>query len=155
MKLVEHHGLVPVPVDLDPDTLSPRLDLVRAAVTPVRAASPPPLCARCNSSHAIATLTTVVVAGMQRTKLFIVAHIFGTRSPMEELCSVAHEHGVLVVEDAAEAFVGLQYKGSDACDANMFSFGTIKTATAMGGCITRVKDPELRRDMHEIHNRCV
>lgn len=33
-KIVEHHGLVPVPVDLDPRTLAPRLDLARHAATP-------------------------------------------------------------------------------------------------------------------------
>lgn len=32
-KIVEHHGLVPVPIDLDPATLAPRIDLVRRAAT--------------------------------------------------------------------------------------------------------------------------
>jgi dTDP-4-amino-4,6-dideoxygalactose transaminase len=32
-RIVEHHGLVPIPVDLDPRTLAPRIDLVRGAAT--------------------------------------------------------------------------------------------------------------------------
>lgn len=32
-KIVEAHGLIPVPVDLDPYTMQPTLDLVKAAVT--------------------------------------------------------------------------------------------------------------------------
>src|SRR5215472_12237508 len=33
-RLVEHHGLVAVPVDLDPDTLAPDLELLEAALSP-------------------------------------------------------------------------------------------------------------------------
>ena len=34
VRIVEHHGLTPVPVDVDPDRLVPRLDEVRKAITP-------------------------------------------------------------------------------------------------------------------------
>jgi len=32
-KIVEEHGLVPVPVDLDPYTMAPTLDQIKAATT--------------------------------------------------------------------------------------------------------------------------
>jgi dTDP-4-amino-4,6-dideoxygalactose transaminase len=34
MRVVRHHGLVPLPIDVDPADLSPRLDAIDAAVTP-------------------------------------------------------------------------------------------------------------------------
>eukprot|EP00961_Rhodomonas_salina_P101196 1361985-Rhodomonas_salina.1 len=42
----------------------------------------------------------------------------------------AQAHNLLVIEDCAEAFDGLRYKGHPKSDVVLFSFGPIKFATA-------------------------
>ncbi len=120
-RVVELHGLVAVPLDLDPDTLLPRPETLSAAITP-------------------------------RTRACVVAHLFGCRSDVGELARLAHEHGILFAEDAAQAFDGTAWRGSDVSDLVLFSFGTIKTATAFGGATARVRDPKLRERMRALRD---
>jgi len=112
VRIVRQHGLVPVPVDLDMHSLSPRFDLLRRAITPA-------------------------------TRAVLVAHLCGGRVPMDPIIELAGEHGLLVIEDCAQAFAGTEYKGHPQSDVSMFSFGPIKTATALGGGVLRVRDREL------------
>src|SRR5262249_2906791 len=49
-------------------------------------------------------------------------------------------HGLLVIEDCAQAYTGAEYTGHPDADIALFSFGTIKTATALGGALLRVRD---------------
>jgi perosamine synthetase len=118
IRVIEEHGLVPVPVDLDMATVTPRARALRRALTP-------------------------------RTKALLLAPLFGSRMPLDEAARLAREHGLLLLEDCAQAFTGLDYTGHPAADVSMFSFGPIKTATALGGAVFRVRDPELRRRMQE------
>jgi len=67
-----------------------------------------------------------------RTKAMLIAHLFGTRLPLQPFAEKAQEHGLLLWEDCAQAFDG-RYAGHPEADAVMFSFGPIKTATALGG----------------------
>jgi dTDP-4-amino-4,6-dideoxygalactose transaminase len=62
---------------------------------------------------------------------------------MEPLLDLAREHHLLVIEDCAQAFAGTRYQGHPRADASMFSFGTIKSSTALGGAVLRVRDREL------------
>ena len=43
-------------------------------------------------------------------KAVMVAHLYGTPAKMDEIVSIAHAHGAVVIEDAAEA-LGASYKG--------------------------------------------
>ena len=112
-KVVEQHGLVPVPVDLDPRTLAPDEARLRALCGP-------------------------------RTKAILVAHLFGTRIDLAPCARLARERGLLLLEDSAQAFTGQDYKGDPRADVSMFSFGPIKTATALAGGVLVVRDAELR-----------
>jgi perosamine synthetase len=76
-----------------------------------------------------------------------VAHLFGGQVEMAPILEVAHRHGLLVIEDCAQAFAGAQYQGHAGADVSMFSFGTIKNSTALGGAILRVSDRELLERM--------
>ena len=55
----------------------------------------------------------------------------------------AREHGLLLVEDCAQAFKGPKRMGDPLADVSMYSFGTLKTSTALGGAILRVRDREV------------
>jgi dTDP-4-amino-4,6-dideoxygalactose transaminase len=118
VRIIEDHGLVPVPVDLDTDHLAIDMNSLRRAVTP-------------------------------RTRAILFAHLFGTRQPLDEVADFAQEHGLLLAEDCAQAFVGRGFTGHAAADVSMFSFGPIKTATALGGGLLRVGDQETLAAMKE------
>lgn len=112
-RIVEAHRLVPVPIDLDMDSLSVKIRELPSAM---------------GSS----------------TKGLLVAHLFGSRMPLDELASVAKRLGLYLIEDCAQSYARDGYRGSPASDAVLFSFGPIKTATALGGGIVRIQDPAIR-----------
>jgi perosamine synthetase len=111
-RILQAHGLVPVPIDLDVQRLSVRPESMERAVTP-------------------------------RTRAILVAHLFGSRMPMEPVLRFAREHGIFVFEDCAQAYAGPEDLRPPQADVSMFSFGTIKTATALGGGILCFRDPRL------------
>ena len=119
VRVVEHHGLIPMPIDLELSTLAPRPEAIEAAITP-------------------------------RTRAIVVAHLFGARVPLKPILEVARRHGLLVIEDLAQGFAGAGDQGDPESDASMFSFGPIKTATALGGALLRVRDPAVRGKMQAI-----
>jgi perosamine synthetase len=121
-RILEAHGLVPVPLDLDMH----RLEVPAGAIG--RLAGP-------------------------RTKAVLLAHLFGSRMPMQGLIDEAKRLGLLVIEDCAQAYTGDSYRGHPGSDVAMFSFGTIKTATALGGALLRFRDPALRSLVRQ-HQTC-
>ena len=119
VRIIERHGLVAVPIDLDMDTLAMRPESISRSVT-------------------------------RRSKAIVAAHLFGSRMPMEPIVEVSQRHGLLVFEDCAQAFSGDGYRGYPESDVSMFSFGPIKTATALGGALLRVRDADLRNTMQAV-----
>jgi perosamine synthetase len=118
--VLEAHGLRALPVDVDPDTLTPRADLLEGLIGP-------------------------------RTRALLVAHLFGARADLEPLAEVSRRHRMLLIEDSAQSFRGPDDAGSPLADISLFSFGAIKTATALGGCLVRVQDPGLLERMRRLH----
>lgn len=79
-----------------------------------------------------------------RTVAWLHAHLFGTRADLVRLAAICHAAGLVVLEDCAQAYTGHDYTGSPDADVALFSFGTIKTATALGGAVVRIVDPDVR-----------
>lgn len=119
VRVVRDQGLVPVPVDLDFNSMGPSLEKLAQAITP-------------------------------RSRVFVAAHLFGTRLDLDPVFALVRSKGIIAVEDCAQAFNGRAYPGSPAADLNMFSFGPIKTSTALGGALIRVRDDKLRGRMRAI-----
>ena len=113
--LVTAAGLVPVPVELDLDTLLPGEAALQAALTPA-------------------------------TRAVLVAQLFGARADLDGLARWCAERDLLLVEDAAQAWAGPGSLRSPA-DVTLVSFGLLKTATAVGGAVLRVRDPGLLSDL--------
>ena len=128
VRIIEHHGLVPVPLDLDAETALPTAESIAERITP-------------------------------RTKAVLIAHLFGTAARLDAHIAAAHERGLLFIEDCAQAFRGHEYSGHPQADASLFSFGTIKTATALGGALLTVRRPELlnamrsRQSLHPVQSQ--
>jgi perosamine synthetase len=88
-----------------------------------------------------------------RTRAVLVAHLFGGRFDLEPVAAFARRHGLLLVEDCAQAFGGTQDQGGTTADVSMFSFGPIKTASAVGGAVLLVRDAGLLRKMRHAQDR--
>ncbi|MGE5767880.1 MAG: aminotransferase class V-fold PLP-dependent enzyme, partial [Bacteroidota bacterium] len=85
-----------------------------------------------------------------RSRVLVVAHLFGCRLQLDALIDAARAAGLLVVEDCAQAFNGRAYAGHPRADVAMFSFGPLKTTTALGGALLNVRDSTLREKMRSI-----
>jgi len=83
-----------------------------------------------------------------RTRVVLVAHLFGGRMDLGVVARFAKDRGLLLVEDCAQAFQGPEKMG-DAADVSMYSFGTLKTSTALGGAILRIRDREVLDRMRD------
>ena len=119
VRILEAHGLVAVPVDLDFATLAPKLDVAERLVT-------------------------------ARTSAVLVAHLFGGRLDMAPIAVFAKRHHLLVWEDCAQAFIAPADTGDPSADASMFSFGALKTCTALGGALLKIKDRGLLERMRRM-----
>lgn len=114
--IVEAHGLVPVPLELDLATAAPALETLRQAFTP-------------------------------KSQIVLIAHLFGSRINLNPHIEMARERGLMFVEDCAQAYVGPQFAGHSLADVSLFSFGNIKTNTALGGGVLHLRDADLYRKM--------
>jgi perosamine synthetase len=85
-----------------------------------------------------------------RTRVVLVAHLFGGRMDLGGVAKFARERGLLLVEDCAQAFQGPERMGDPAADVSMYSFGTLKTSSALGGAVLRVRDREVLGRMRGI-----
>ncbi|MCF0199564.1 MAG: DegT/DnrJ/EryC1/StrS family aminotransferase [Bacteroidaceae bacterium] len=91
----------------------------------------------------------------ERTRAVIPVHLYGAVCDMDAINAWSREHGVVVIEDAAQAH-GAQYRGRRAGhlgDAAAFSFYPGKNLGALGdaGCIT-TDDEELATMVRKMAN---
>ena len=119
-RIVRVHGLRVISLDIDMETMAPKMHLLDALVT-------------------------------ERTKLLVVASIYGRRFNMEPVIAAGRRHGLIVVEDCAESFGGFDYLGDEGSDLALFSFGPIKHHTAFGGAIAKVRCKDLYEKMSGLY----
>ncbi|XHR94108.1 DegT/DnrJ/EryC1/StrS family aminotransferase [Mucilaginibacter sp. UC70_90] len=77
------------------------------------------------------------------TKAILITHLFGGIMEIEAIVAIAKKHNLIIFEDCAQAYAGNLYSGNPASDVVMFSFGFIKTNTAISGAMIKIKDPAL------------
>jgi dTDP-4-amino-4,6-dideoxygalactose transaminase len=92
-----------------------------------------------DSSHNI-NPSSIENAITDRTKVIIAVHLYGMPADMDEICEIAKQHSLIVIEDAAQAH-GAVYKGrrcGNLGSAAAFSFYPGKNLGALGdgGCVT-------------------
>ncbi|CAH0047578.1 unnamed protein product [Clonostachys solani] len=120
VSIIRLHGLVPVPIDLQPD--------------------------------ATVSVEDVLPLIRPQTTAILVAHLFGQRQSLAALGELAQHHNLMLIEDCAQAFCGLDFKGSPEASVSMFSFGPIKTCTSLAGGIVTVRVPQLLDAMRGIQS---
>lgn len=127
--ILEYHGLVVVPVDL-PESFA--IDRV--------------LRVDLDEVGRVVTTTTAAI---------MLVHPFGIEtiieSDMEHLRALADKHGFDIIEDCAECYSGARSTSRPHADLTLFSFGTIKTATALGGGVAVLRSSQLSTKMKRLH----
>jgi dTDP-4-amino-4,6-dideoxygalactose transaminase len=94
-----------------------------------------------------------------RTKAVIPTHLFGTPCDMPRILEIARKHGLLVIEDTAQA-TGARIAGrmvGSFGDAAYFTFGLTKNMTTLSGAMVTTDDDALaatlRREMSRAPQR--
>ena len=80
-----------------------------------------------------------------RTRAVIAVHLYGRAADLDAICSFAHAHGLIVIEDAAEAH-GAEYRGrrvGSIGDVGTFSMYGNKIVTAGEGGVVVTDDDRL------------
>ena len=122
MEIARAHGLKPVPLDIEIDTLAPDMEELKRLVG-------------------------------DNTRMIVFAHLFGARADIDKLVGFARANNIMMVEDCAQAFTGDAFRGHPGADVSMFSFGPIKTATALGGAMLNFRHTELRDRFAQVVNQ--
>ena len=119
VKIVELHGLKIVPIDLDMKTLQLKKEALKNAIS-------------------------------KKTVMIVVAHLFGSRMEMGPVYEALDKRSdVLIIEDCAQAYNGINgYTKQSKTDISMFSFGSIKSISALGGGIGFTMDKELKKEIN-------
>lgn len=119
-EIIKAHGLVPVPIELDPFSLAPRnYEKLEKSVS-------------------------------KRSKAILIAPLFGSLIKMDDLAALAKRHNLLLIEDLAQAYRGPNFHGHPDSDIVLFSFGPIKTSSALGGAIGLFKSPALAEQVRKV-----
>jgi dTDP-4-amino-4,6-dideoxygalactose transaminase len=97
----------------------------------------------------------VEAAITRRTRALLPVHLYGRPADMEALATIARRHGLLLIEDAAQAH-GSRWKGRTAGSlghAGCFSFYPTKNLGALGdgGAVT-TDDPALAERLRRLRN---
>jgi dTDP-4-amino-4,6-dideoxygalactose transaminase len=90
-----------------------------------------------------------------RTKAIMAVHMLGNPAPLNELRAIADEHGLLLVEDCAQAF-GASYKGRQVGaigHAGTYSFNIFKMITAGDGGMVVTSDEASYRRFFGFHDQ--
>lgn len=90
------------------------------------------------------------------TRVMVVTHLFGAVYDAAALIREGQRRGLFVIEDCAQGFIGAAvgadifaggFRGHSEADFAIVSFGVMKTLTALGGAVGRIRDPQLREGM--------
>lgn len=123
------------------------LAVIRAGATPVLADIDP--------ETAMLSPESVKRCISERTKAILLVHLYGQIGPVQELLSLAHEHGLRLIEDCAQAH-GAKWQGKSAGsfgDFAAWSFYPTKNLGAVGdgGAITTASS-KLSEDARALRN---
>ncbi len=83
-----------------------------------------------------------------RSVAVVTAHLFGARNDSAAIARLARARGLMLIEDCAQCYDGRRRQLGD-CDVELYSFGTIKTATCLGGAVALIGDPVVRAALRE------
>ncbi|HWP46792.1 MAG TPA: DegT/DnrJ/EryC1/StrS family aminotransferase [Candidatus Limnocylindrales bacterium] len=125
------------------------------AITPILYQTGVPVFADVDPYTYNITADTIEKKITRRTKAIIVTHLFGNPCDMQPILDLANKHGILVIEDAAQAFFAT-YRGQRVGtlgSIGCFSLQQTKHMTAGEGGLVITNNPQLARHIRLFHDK--
>lgn len=99
-----------------------------------------------------ASVAAAIVPG--RTRAILAVHLFGLPADMDALRALATQHGLALIEDAAQAHGAVHRLGpcGSIGDAAAFSFQSSKNLSAGEGGALTTSDPDIFERAYQLHN---
>lgn len=116
LQLPALHGLRVVGLDIDPSSLTSRLDELTNAIT-------------------------------KHTRFIVFPHLFGVRQNIDDIVDIAKQHKLDLIEDCAQSYDGTDWTGESRATISLFSFGPLKTSSAIQGGIAVIRESDLHDGM--------
>lgn len=123
-----------------------------ASVNTIAQTGATPVFVDCRPDDWLIDVDSVARAITPRTKAIVPVHLYGAVCNMPSLCELARDHGLVIVEDCAEA-LGSRLNGQHVGtfgDVGTFSFFGNKTVTTGEGGMVITNDPELAERLRRV-----
>ncbi len=88
----------------------------------------------------------------KNTKVIIIAQLYGVINNLKKIHQLCKQYNIILIEDCAQAFCGANYYGSQYADFSLFSFGVIKSSTALGAAIVVTRTQQQLDKINLIEN---
>jgi len=144
-------------LDLPPqsEVILPSFTIISCAQAVIRAGCVP-VAVDCAPDTWCLDVDQAAAAVTPKTKAIMPVHIYGHPVDMDPLQDLAQRHGLIIVEDAAEAH-GAEYKGQKCGglgDVSCFSFYANKIVTTGEGGMVLTSDRNLAQRLRYMRNLC-
>lgn len=96
------------------------------------------------------TIDTLNRAVRPATRMLVVTHLFGGHVDPAPFVTFARQHDLILVEDRAQAFESVVECQAGEADLVFYSFGPIKSCTAIGGALVSSRNAGLLSRMQQI-----
>lgn len=139
-----HLALIALGIGPGDEVLVPSLTYVASVNCIVQSGASPVYVDSCATTWQI-DVNDIVAKITPRTKAVMAVHLYGLSCDMDALVSICQRHGLLLIEDCAEAF-GSRYRNQHVGnfgDAATFSFFGNKTITTGEGGMVVIKDEKI------------
>jgi perosamine synthetase len=137
------------------EVILPRFTIISCASAVVTAGATPVL-VDCEPDTWNVSAERIAAAITSRTKALMIVHIYGLPVDMDPVLELARQHGLKIIEDAAEMH-GQTYKGRPCGsfgDISTFSFYPNKLVTTGEGGMVVTDDPMLAERCRAMRNLC-
>jgi len=137
------------------EVILPTFTIISCAAAVVRAGAVPVL-VDCEPATWNMDVAQVAAAITPRTRAIMVVHVYGLPVDMDPLLALAQQHGLKIIEDAAEMH-GQTYNGRSCGslgDISIFSFYPNKLVTTGEGGMLLMDDDKLAERCRSLRNLC-
>eukprot|EP00794_Sanderia_malayensis_P017784 gene17784-19560_t len=87
-----------------------------------------------------------------KTVAIMVVQLFGRKFRTDRIQMLASKHNLLLIEDCAQGFSGVNCFNDLHSDVTLFSFGSVKRLTCLGGALTFVRNQRLLCKMRQLQD---
>lgn len=149
-----HLGLLALGVGPGDEVILPSFSFA-ATANAVRLVGAEPVFVDIDESSFCLDPACVLAALTERTRVIMPVHLYGHPANMKALSAIAGDHGLLIVEDAAQAHAASEWGRPVGALGTLaaFSFYATKNMTSAEGGMVVTDDPEIARRVRLLRNQ--